>query len=132
MMMLYVYTFFIYLLVAVINSRAVLYMNVSMEGLFTLLMSEKTITIMCSCTTVPRFLFFTINTPLPVLSSLSERDPQSLVQAHLLIKRQGHYNTTIELADIISLFQFTFQQMEKFDKIMNHLQSKFYETLQIF
>ena len=130
--MLYVYTFFIYLLVAVINSRAVLYMNVSMEGLFTLLMSEKTITIMCSCTTVPRFLFFTINTPLPVLSSMLERDHESLVQAHLLIKRQGNFNTTMELADIISLFQFTFQQMEKFDKIMNHLQSKFYETLQIF
>ena len=67
-----------------------------------------------------------------MLSSLLEGDPQSLVQAHLLIKRQGDYNTTMELADIISLFQFTFQQMEKFDKIMNHLQSKFYETLQIF
>ena len=57
---------------------------------------------------------------------------ESVVQAHILIKRQGNFNTTMELADIISLFQFTFQQMEKFDKIMNHLQSKFYETLQIF
>ena len=55
----------------------------------------------------------------------------SMVQAHFLKKGEG-YTTLMELADFISLFQFTFKKIEKSGKIMNPLQYKFYESVQIF
>jgi hypothetical protein len=78
MMMTYDSAVSLYMLVTVINFRAVQYMNVAMETLFTLYKSKQAITIMCSDIHRLKTLPLLYYTPLLVLSSLLGNEPALL------------------------------------------------------
>ena len=111
--------FSIYKLATVFNYRAVFCMNVAMDTLITLY--KKAFTIMCL---VVHSLWFFLN--VTILHFLCwvlcwRRNLQSWTAAYLLNGRKGANITTKRKADSNTLFQFSFNLMERQDKFLHHL-----------